>query len=92
MEKLCEIHLRLSGDDVELLDGARGTQTRSSFLRSLIRQAAAEDHSAPADRGEAIAILSEMARAGKVAAAIALERALRAGDEQPMEDRAPWDR
>lgn len=91
MEKPMEVHVRLSADDVEVLDEARGSMTRSAFIRSLVRRSAAGERSTGADRGEAIEILSEMARSGKVAAAVALERALR--DEMPTGDEVPpWRR
>ena len=49
--------------------------TRPTFLRSLLREPPRNDE--VATRNEALSILTRLARDGRVAAAIALERALR---------------
>ena len=51
---------------------------RAVYLRGLLREPPADQD--VADHREALALLSEQARAGKVAAAVALERALRDED------------
>jgi hypothetical protein len=53
--------------------------SRPGFLRSLLREPPRGDE--VVTRGEALAILTRLARDGRVAAAIALERALRDQDE-----------
>jgi hypothetical protein len=72
-----EINVRLNDDELARLDELRpGVIPRAVYLRNLLREPPADRH--VADHREALALLSEMARAGKVTAAIALERALRA--------------
>ena len=51
---------------------------RAVYLRNLLHEPPTREH--VADHREALALLSEQARAGKVAAAVALERALRHED------------
>ncbi len=65
------------------MDEMRGDGvSRSAFVRELLRQAGPLDEYAT--HGESLAILTRLARAGKTAAAIALERALRAeGTDEP---------
>ena len=72
--------IRVTLDDSELarLDELRPPGTsRPAFLRSLVRQPPRNDE--VATREEALSILTALARDGRVAAAIALERALRGG-------------
>ena len=70
--------LKVTLDDQELarLDEIRppGT-TRPAFLRALLREPPRDDE--VATREKALSILTGLARDGRVAAAIALERALR---------------
>lgn len=70
------IKVRLDDSELMRLDELRppGT-TRPAFLRSLLREPPRDDE--VATREEALSILTSLARDGKVAAAIALERALR---------------
>ncbi len=92
MEKLSILQVRLSSEESDLLDSARGSASRSAFVRGLIRRAAEGDRGTVADRNEALALLSEQARAGKVPAVIALERALRTDQPSTGEDVPPWAR
>ena len=80
-----EIMVRLSDAELAKLDETRPAGVaRAVHLRNLIREEAA---TAPiADRQEVLALLSEQARAGKVAAAVALARALRDDDGPTIED------
>jgi hypothetical protein len=71
-----EVTVRLDDDELARLDELRsGVTARAVYLRSQLREPPAERD--VATHQEALAILSEMARTGKVTAAIALERALR---------------
>jgi hypothetical protein len=70
--------IKVTLDDFELarLDELRPAGTsRPAFLRSLLREPPRDDD--VATREESLAILTALARDGRVAAAIALERALR---------------
>ena len=80
------ITIRLAPQDVARVDEMRGAGvSRSAFVRDLLRQAGPLDEYAT--HSEALAILTRLARAGKVAAAVALERALRAeAGEEPKGD------
>jgi hypothetical protein len=70
------IKVTFSADEVARLDELRPSRTsRPAFLRSLLREPPRDDDIAT--RTEALAILTSLARDGRVAAAIALERALR---------------
>ena len=74
-----EVTVRLSDDEVTRLDELRsGVTGRAVYLRNLLREPPTDRD--VADRTEALAILCQLARAGKVTAAIALERALRDED------------
>jgi hypothetical protein len=57
--------------------GRAGPPGRSVFLRKLLQGPSAVEE--PPSHAEAVAILARLAREGKVAAAVALERALRDG-------------
>jgi hypothetical protein len=71
------VSVHLSEDEVTRLDEIRLPRvSRSSFMRGLLRAAGPLDEAPTYD--EAIRLLAESARGGKVAAQIALERALRA--------------
>jgi Flp pilus assembly protein TadD len=71
-----EVMVRLNDDELARLDELRrGVTPRAVYLRNLLREPPSEQ--AVADHWEALALLSEQARAGKVAAAVGLERALR---------------
>jgi hypothetical protein len=78
------VKVQLSGNELEQLDELRGGRPRSGYLRSLL-------HGPPevkdvASYEEALAILTAMARDGKVAAAIALQRALHDAPQAPLKD------
>jgi hypothetical protein len=78
------VKVQLSGDELEQLDELRGGHPRSGYLRSLL-------HGPPevkdvASYEEALAILTAMARDGKVTAAIALQRALHDAPQAPVKD------
>jgi hypothetical protein len=71
-----QIKVRLSDPELIRLDELRPPGTSMpAFLRSLLREPPRNDE--VATRKEALSILTSQARDGKVAAAIALERALR---------------
>ena len=70
------IKVTMNGDELARLDELRPAGTsRPAFLRSLLRDPPRDDE--VATREEALSILTGLARDGRVAAAIALERALR---------------
>jgi hypothetical protein len=82
-----DVLVRLSHSELARLDELPpGGTPRATFLRSLLRESPNEDEIAT--RAEVLAILSRLARDGRVAAAIALERALRddSGDDLDDED------
>ena len=71
------VSVHLSIDEVARLDEIRSAGvSRSAFMRGLLRAAGPQDDAPTHD--EAVRLLAESARGGKVAAQIALERALRA--------------
>lgn len=71
------VSVHLAADEVARLDEIRaGEVSRSAFMRGLLRNAGPQDAAPTHD--EAVRLLAESARGGKVAAQIALERALRA--------------
>jgi hypothetical protein len=70
------IRVTMDRDELARLDELRPSGTsRPAFLRSLLREPPRNDE--VATREEALSILTSLARDGRVAAAIALERALR---------------
>jgi hypothetical protein len=72
--------IEVSLDDRELarLDELRGSEQRAAYLRRLLHQP--PDGSEVATHTEALAILTRLARDGKVVAAVSLEKALRASE------------
>jgi hypothetical protein len=74
-----EVKVRLDEDELALLDEMRNGVTRAACLRSLIHKP--PEIADVASREESLALLTAMARDGKVSAAIALERALRGADD-----------
>jgi ABC-type cobalamin transport system ATPase subunit len=71
-----EVMVRLNDAELARLDELRPAVTaRAVYLRNLLHEPPNRED--VADHKQALAILSAMARAGKVTAAIALERALR---------------
>ena len=80
-----EIRLTLDDDELARLDEMRPAgQSRPSYLRQLLRQPPKDQD--VASRGESLAILTGLARDGRVAAAIALERALRESEDTEPDD------
>jgi hypothetical protein len=73
------VTIRLSPEEVARVgrSGAEG-MSRSAFVRELLRRAGPLDEAPIYD--EALILLAKSARAGKVQAQVALERALRAAD------------
>jgi hypothetical protein len=80
--------VQLDGDELAKLDELRGAMTRSAFFRALLRGAGVPGGGGGevASHTEALEILSALARGGKMPAAIALERALRARDPEAAAD------
>ena len=81
------IKVTLTDGELARMDELRPSGTsRPAFVRSLIQEPPREDE--VATRNEALGILTRLARDGRVAAAIALERALRnegAGDGDELD-------
>lgn len=80
------VHVRCSEDELAVVDELRGGMSRSAWLRGLLRSASPVQARPVASREEALGMLTEMAREGKTAAAIALARELRSereSDEVP---------
>lgn len=70
------ISIRMSDDELARLDEIRGEGvSRSAFVRELLRRAAPLDEEPTYP--ESLTLLAKSARAGKVQAQVALERALR---------------
>ena len=69
------VKVSLNSDELARLDRARGRTERAVYLRTLLYEP--PDISEIATHAEALAILSNLARAGGTAAAVSLERALR---------------
>lgn len=70
------IKVTMNSNELARLDELRPPGTsRPAFVRSLLREPPRDDE--VASREEALSILTSLARDGRVAAAIALERALR---------------
>jgi hypothetical protein len=77
------IKLTLSDLELAVLDERRGAVTRAEYMRRLLTTASPRLE--VARRDEVLAILTELARDRRVAAAIALEKALRSdGDSDVM--------
>ncbi len=70
-----EIKVRVDDDELAVLDEMRNGISRAAYVRSLIRKP--PEVSDVASKEEALAILSAMARDGRVTAAIALARELK---------------
>jgi len=76
------VSIRLSAGDLARLDEMRAPEvSRSAFIRSLLRGAGPLDEQP--SYGEALRLLGESARGGKVQAQVALERALRGAEGAP---------
>ena len=76
------VKVSLSDQEAARLDELRGDEERAVYLRRLLHEPPKGDEIAT--HGEAMAILSRLARDGKVVAAVALEKALRG--EQPASE------
>ena len=76
-----KVMVRLNAKEAARLDEIRGTAPRAVYLRRLLQEPPKDDE--VATRREALALLSGLARDGKVTATIALARELRgdAGEE-----------
>jgi hypothetical protein len=83
MARTHRLELQWSDDELEAVDEERGSIPRAVYVRSLITRPV--EVADVASRTEALAILTAQARAGKVSASIALERALR-DSGQPTDD------
>jgi hypothetical protein len=80
-----DVLVRLSDAELARLDELRPAGTpRATFMRSLLQESPSADEIAT--RSEVLAILSRLARDGRVAAAIALERALRDEPAEPDDE------
>jgi hypothetical protein len=80
MNRENHVHVRLTDDELALIDEKRGALSRSAHVRSLLRTV--EPPRTAASYEEALELLTGLARDGNAQAAIALERALRgAGHE-----------
>ena len=80
MSDMETISVRMSPAEVAKVDELRGEDvSRSAFVRELLRRAAPVDEEPTHD--EALVLLARSARAGKVQAQVALERALRAEND-----------
>ena len=76
MRREHKVLVSLDGRELARLDELRPSGTaRAVFLRQLLQGPAAVEETA--SHAEAVSILARLARDGKVAAAVALERALR---------------
>jgi hypothetical protein len=79
--------VRFSADELAQIDRLRAGRTRGAYLRSLLRGANGHPASPVPSHAEAIALLAEQARGGVAASAVALERALRPADADPVQRR-----
>lgn len=83
MSRAQTVSIRLSADEVARIDEWRGDGvSRSAFLRELVHRSGPVDEQP--SYPEALRLLARSARAGKVQAQVALERALR--DAQADDD------
>ena len=77
--------VRLNDEELQRLDERRSSGiARAVYLLTLLREPPTDND--VADRTEALAILSAMARAGKVSAAVALVRELGPDDGPSIDD------
>jgi hypothetical protein len=76
------VKVSLNNQEIARLDEIRGDEERAVYLRRLLHEPPGNE---VATHTEAVALLARLARDGKVAAAVALERALRddAGAQGP---------
>ena len=78
------VKVSLSEQEVARLDEVRGDEERAVYLRRLLHEPPKGDE--VATHGEALAILTRLARDGRTTAAIALERALRSHADATFDD------
>lgn len=86
MNRSTRITVQLNVDELAKVDEIRGALSRPAFVRMLLRAAGPTGGGDVAQHTEALAILTALARDGKMPAAIALERALRGADGAPADD------
>ncbi|MBA2512779.1 MAG: hypothetical protein H0V26_00390 [Solirubrobacterales bacterium] len=86
MNRSNRVVVQLGDDELAKVDELRGATTRSAFFRALLRGAGVSGGGEVASHAEALEILTALARDGKMPAAIALERALRARDPELAAD------
>jgi hypothetical protein len=80
------VSIRMRRNELARVDELRGSGvSRSAFVRELLRRASPLDEDPT--YGEALLLLARSARAGKVQAQVALERALR---DSASDDDAGW--
>jgi hypothetical protein len=79
MGRVHEIKVRVDDGELAVLDELRSGVSRAAYLRNLIRRP--PEVADVASKEEALAILSAMARDGRVTAAIALVRELKGGSD-----------
>ncbi len=85
------VQVRLTAEEVARLDELRAGGSRSAAIRSLIWGADGAAAGSDPTHDEAVKILATMAREGRVAAAVALERALReTADDEPGDFFPDW--
>jgi hypothetical protein len=77
------VKVSLNDQEAARLDERRGDEERAVYLRRLLHEPPSGNEAAT--HGEALAILTRLARDGRTTAAIALERALR-GDKSPTSE------
>jgi len=80
------VEVRLTAEEAAYLDALRHGRTRSSTVRALIRDAHDASSGPAPTHAEVLRVLAAMAHDGKVAAAVALERALRDRDDAGQDD------
>ena len=85
------VEVRLSAEETARLDELRAGGSRSAAIRSLIWGADGAAAGPEPTHREVLQVLAAMARNGKVAAAVALERALReTADDAPDDFFPDW--
>jgi hypothetical protein len=86
-----KIEVRLNGDELARLEELRAGGSRAAAIRSLIRGVGGVAAAPEPTHDESLRVLAAMARDGKVAAAVALERALReTADDAPDDFFPDW--
>ena len=72
MKRRHHVMVRLSDQEAARLDELRGAQSRAVYMRTLLQKPPREDEIAT--RGEALALLTGLARGGSVGASVARRR------------------